>query len=40
MTGKIGKKGQQVVLREAIGKIVTLPQALAFPIISTINQGI
>ena len=25
-------KGQQVVLREAIGKIVTLPQALAFPI--------
>ncbi len=26
------KKGQQVVLREAIGKIVTLPQALAFPI--------
>ena len=26
------KKGQQVVLREAIGKIVTLPEALAFPI--------
>ena len=26
------KKGQQVVLREAIGKIVTLPQAVAFPI--------
>ena len=26
------KKGQQIVLREAIGKIVTLPQALAFPI--------
>ena len=26
------KKGQQVVLREAISKIVTLPQALAFPI--------
>ncbi len=26
------EKGQQVVLREAIGKIVTLPQALAFPI--------
>ena len=26
------KKGQEVVLREAIGKIVTLPQALAFPI--------
>ena len=26
------KKSQQVVLREAIGKIVTLPQALAFPI--------
>ena len=26
------KKGQQVILREAIGKIVTLPQALAFPI--------
>ena len=26
------KKGQQTVLREAIGKIVTLPQALAFPI--------
>ena len=26
------KKGQQVVLREAIGKIVSLPQALAFPI--------
>ena len=26
------KKGQQEVLREAIGKIVTLPQALAFPI--------
>ena len=25
------KKGQQVVLREAIGKIVTLPQALVFP---------
>ena len=25
-------KGQHVVLREAIGKIVTLPQALAFPI--------
>ena len=25
-------KGQQVVLREAIGKIVTLPQAVAFPI--------
>ena len=25
-------KGQQVILREAIGKIVTLPQALAFPI--------
>ena len=24
------KKGQQVILREAIGKIVTLPQALAF----------
>ena len=32
MTGKIEVKGQQVVLREAIGKIVTLPQALAFPI--------
>ena len=26
------KKGQEVVLREAIGKIVTLPQAVAFPI--------
>ena len=26
------KKGQQDILREAIGKIVTLPQALAFPI--------
>ena len=26
------KKGQQVILREAIGKIVTLPQAVAFPI--------
>ncbi len=26
------KKGQQTVLREAIGKIVTLPQAVAFPI--------
>ena len=26
------KKGQQVILREAIGKIVSLPQALAFPI--------
>ena len=26
------KKGQDVVLREAIGKIVSLPQALAFPI--------
>ncbi len=26
------KKGQQTILREAIGKIVTLPQALAFPI--------
>ena len=26
------EKGQQVVLREAIGKIVTLPQAVAFPI--------
>ena len=26
------KKGQQAVLREAIGKIVSLPQALAFPI--------
>ncbi len=26
------KKGQQIVLREAIGKIVSLPQALAFPI--------
>ena len=26
------EKGQQVILREAIGKIVTLPQALAFPI--------
>ncbi len=26
------KKGQQVVLREAISKIVTLPQAVAFPI--------
>ena len=26
------KKGQQVVLREAIGKIVSLPQAVAFPI--------
>ena len=26
------EKGQQEVLREAIGKIVTLPQALAFPI--------
>ena len=26
------KKGQQIILREAIGKIVTLPQALAFPI--------
>ncbi len=26
------KKSQQVILREAIGKIVTLPQALAFPI--------
>ena len=26
------KKGQQVILREAIGKIVTLPQAIAFPI--------
>ena len=26
------EKSQQVVLREAIGKIVTLPQALAFPI--------
>ena len=25
-------KGQEVVLREAIGKIVTLPQAVAFPI--------
>ena len=25
-------KGQQTILREAIGKIVTLPQALAFPI--------
>ncbi len=29
---KSRKKGQQVVLREAIGKIVSLPQALAFPI--------
>ena len=29
---KSRKKGQQVVLREAIGKIVTLPQAVAFPI--------
>ncbi len=26
------KKGQQIVLREAIEKIVTLPQAIAFPI--------
>ena len=26
------KKGQEVILREAIGKIVTLPQAVAFPI--------
>ena len=26
------EKGQEVVLREAIGKIVTLPQAVAFPI--------
>ena len=26
------KKGQQAILREAIGKIVTLPQAVAFPI--------
>tara|TARA_B100001057_G_scaffold361421_1_gene363860 strand:+ start:971 stop:4099 length:3129 start_codon:yes stop_codon:yes gene_type:complete len=26
------KKGQQDILREAIGKIVTLPQAVAFPI--------
>jgi len=26
------KKGQDVILREAIGKIVSLPQALAFPI--------
>ena len=26
------KKGQQIVIREAIGKIVTLPQAIAFPI--------
>ena len=26
------KKGQQTVLREAIGKIVSLPQAVAFPI--------
>ena len=26
------KKGQEAVLREAIGKIVTLPQAVAFPI--------
>jgi len=26
------KKGQEVVIREAIGKIVTLPQAIAFPI--------
>ena len=26
------KKGQQIVMREAIGKIVTLPQAIAFPI--------
>ena len=26
------KKGQQTILREAIGKIVTLPQAIAFPI--------
>ena len=26
------KKGQEIVLREAIGKIVTLPQAVAFPI--------
>ena len=25
-------KGQQAILREAIGKIVTLPEALAFPI--------
>ena len=25
-------KGQQIILREAIGKIVTLPQAVAFPI--------
>ena len=26
------KKGQEIVIREAIGKIVTLPQAIAFPI--------
>ncbi len=26
------KKGQETILREAIGKIVTLPQAVAFPI--------
>ena len=26
------KKGQEIILREAIGKIVTLPQAVAFPI--------
>ena len=32
MIGKIGKKTTQTVLREAIGKIVSLPQALAFPI--------
>ncbi len=29
---KSRKKGQQIVLREAIEKIVTLPQAIAFPI--------
>ena len=32
MIGKIEKKDSQTVLREAIGKIVTLPQAVAFPI--------
>ena len=26
------KKGQEIIIREAIGKIVTLPQAVAFPI--------
>ena len=37
MIGKIEKKGQQVILREAIGKIVTLPLLVSFPISQSIR---